>query len=87
MATIVPRACAKPMRSALPFPPFAAAWTIDSTPSTGAMPSSTSLVPSVEPSLTTMISRGGRQRNLQQPLDHLPNRARLVVTGHNGDQF
>ena len=88
MATIVPRACESPMRIALPFPPFAAACTIDSTPSTGAMPSSTSLVPSVEPSLTTMISRGGGQRNLQQAIDDLPHGARLVVDGHDdGDQF
>ena len=59
------------------------AWTIDSTPSTGAMPSSTSLVPSVDPSLTTMISRAAGSGICEQPLDDLPNGARFVVDGHD----
>ena len=73
---------------ALPFPPFAFACTIDKTPGTGGMPSSTSRVPSVEPSLMTTISRGTGSGISEQPIDHLPHGLRLVVDrNQDGEQI
>ena len=57
MAVIVPRVLASPTRTAWPLPRLA--WQMDDrdTVAPGARASSTARVPSVDPSLTTMISR------------------------------
>ena len=85
MAMTVPRARANPWRMAWPLPRLRSEWIDCHRRASPGSASSAARVPSLEPSLTMMISRASGQVDFEQPCDHRRD-GRLLVEDRDDDR-